>query len=201
MSAPTSPPRDGRRAGLVAVVTLAGVMWVAEIVDLVLGGRLDLLGIEPREADGLTGVVLAPLLHVDFGHLLANTAPFLVLGAVVALGGLARLAAVTAIVTVVSGLGTWLFGAEGSLHVGASGVVFGFATYLVARGLFDHRLHYLAIGLLVALVYGSTLLFGLVPRPGVSWQGHLFGALGGLIAARVLAARRPLRRTAGGRPA
>lgn len=200
MSAPTSSPRDSRRAGLVAVLALAGAMWLAEIVDVVLGGRLDLLGIEPREVDGLTGVVLAPLLHGGFGHLLANTVPFLVLGAVVALGGLARLAMVTGIVTLVSGFGTWLLGAEGSLHVGASGVVFGFATYLVARGLFDRRLHYLAIGLLVALVYGSTLLLGLVPRPGVSWQGHLFGAVGGLIAARVLA-RRPLRRTAGGRPA
>lgn len=173
MSAPTSSPRDSRRAGLVAVLALAGAMWVAEIVDVVLGGRLDLL---------------------------ANTVPFLVLGAVVALGGLARLVVVTAIVTLVSGFGTWLLGAEGSLHVGASGVVFGFATYLVARGLFDRRLHYLAIGLLVAFVYSSTLLLGLVPRPGISWQGHLFGAIGGLIAARVLA-RPPLRRTAGGRPA
>jgi membrane associated rhomboid family serine protease len=100
--------------------------------------------------------------------------------------------AVTAIVALVGGLGTWLFGADGSLHVGASGVVFGFAAYLVARGLFDRRLHYLVIGLLVAVVYGGTLLSGLLPSPGISWQGHLFGALGGILAARILA--RPRRR-------
>ncbi len=183
-------PRENRRAGLLTLAALVGVMWVAEIVDVVLGGRLDLLGIAPREADGLTGVVLAPFLHGGFGHLAGNTVPFLVLGAVVAIGGLARLLAVTAIVALVSGLGTWLFGADGSLHIGASGVVFGFAAYLVARGLFDRRLHYLAIGLLVAIVYGGTLLGRLLPSPGISWQGHLFGALGGVLAARALARRR-----------
>ncbi|MCA0144519.1 rhomboid family intramembrane serine protease [Blastococcus sp. LR1] len=189
MSASATSSREDRRAGLLTLAVLAGVMWVAEIVHVVLGGRLDLLGIEPREVDGLTGVVLAPFLHADFGHLAGNTVPFLVLGAVVALSGLARLLAVTVIVALVGGLGTWLFGADGSLHIGASGVVFGFAAYLVARGLFDRRLHYLAIGLLVAIVYGGTLLGGLLPSPGISWQGHLFGAVGGVLAARVLARR------------
>ena len=192
MFASATSSAEDRRAGLLTLAVLAGVMWVAEIVDVVLGGRLDLLGIEPREVDGLTGVVLAPFLHAGFGHLAGNTVPFLVLGAVVAIGGLARLLAVTVIVALVSGLGTWLFGAGGSLHIGASGVVFGFAAYLVARGLFDRRLPYLAIGLLVAIVYGGTLLGGLLPSPGISWQGHLFGALGGVLAARVLA--RPRRR-------
>ena len=189
MNGSATSPRESRRAGLLTLAALVGAMWVAEIVDVVLGGRLDLLGIEPRETDGLTGVVLAPFLHAGFGHLAGNTVPLLVLGAVVALGGLARLLSVTVIVVLVSGLGTWLFGADGSLHVGASGVVFGFAAYLVARSLFDRRLLYLAIGLVVAIVYGSTLLVGLVPSPGISWQGHLFGAVGGVLAARVLARR------------
>jgi membrane associated rhomboid family serine protease len=180
---------DSRKAGLVAVVVLLGVMWVAEAVDVLLGGRLDRLGVEPRQVDGLTGVVLAPFLHGGFGHLIANTVPFLVLGALVALSGLARLLLVTAIVTVVSGLGTWLVAPGNTLHIGASGVVFGFAAYLVARGVFDRRLHYIATGVIVALLYGTTLLLGLVPRPGVSWQGHLFGAVGGLLAARLLAQR------------
>ncbi|RBY94283.1 rhomboid family intramembrane serine protease [Blastococcus sp. TBT05-19] len=192
MDRQATSPREDRRAALLTLAVLVGVMWVAEIVDVVLGGRLDLLGIEPREVDGLTGVVLAPFLHGGFGHLAGNTVPLLVLGAVVAIGGLARLLAVTVIVTLVSGLGTWLSGSDGSLHIGASGVVFGFAAYLVSRGLFDRRLHYLAIGLLVAIVYGGTLLGGLLPSPGISWQGHLFGALGGVLAARVLARpRRP----------
>lgn len=183
----TAPDRTDRRPGLVAVVALLGVMWAAEVVDVALGGRLDRLGIEPRDADGLTGVVLAPFLHGGFGHLISNTVPFLVLGALVALSGLARLLAVAAMVTVISGLGVWLFAPSSSLHIGASGVVFGFATYLVARGWFDRRLGYVAVALLVVLVYGTSLLFGLLPRPGVSWQGHLFGAVGGLVAARVLA--------------
>ena len=185
MTAPRST--DSRRSALVAVVALVGVMWVSEIVDTVVGGDLDRLGIEPRQVDGLTGVVLAPFLHGGFGHLVSNTVPFLVLGAVVALAGLARLLAVTAVVTVVGGFLTWLLAPGDTLHVGASGVVFGFAAYLIARGFFERRLRHLATGALVALVYGTTLLFGLVPRPGVSWQGHLFGAVGGLVAARLLA--------------
>lgn len=166
-------------------------MWISEVIDLAVG-RLDELGIEPRSVDGLSGVVLAPFLHAGFGHLMANTVPFLVMGGLIALSGLRRVLAVTVIVALVSGLGTWLVAPPSSLHVGASGVVFGYAAYLVARGLFDRRLVYLATGFLVALVYGTTLLLGLLPREGISWQGHLFGAFGGLVAARVLA-RRPVR--------
>ena len=177
---------------MVALGALVGVMWVSEAVDVVLDGRLDTLGIEPRQVDGLSGVVLAPFLHGGFGHLIGNTVPFVLLGAVVALSGLARLLAVTAVVTVVGGLATWLVAPGDTVHLGASGVVFGYAAYLIARGVFDRRLRSIAVGVLVALVYGTTLLFGLVPRPGVSWQGHLFGALAGVLAARLLAPpRRP----------
>jgi membrane associated rhomboid family serine protease len=190
MTAPNRPASESRRAGLVAVGVMVVVMWVAEIVDTALGGRFDSLGIEPRQVDGLTGVVLAPFLHGGFGHLISNTVPFLVLGALLALSGLARVLAVTAIVALVSGIGTWLVAPSATVHIGASGLVFGFAAYLVARGVFDRRLHYVATGLVVAFVYGTTLLFGLLPRPGVSWQGHLFGALGGLLAARLLARKR-----------
>jgi membrane associated rhomboid family serine protease len=186
MTAPARP--DSRRSGQLLVVGMATLMWISEVVDLAVG-RLDELGIEPRSVDGLSGVVLAPFLHAGFGHLAANTVPFLVLGVLIALSGLRRVLAVTLVVALVSGLGTWLVAPSGTLHVGASGVVFGYATYLVVRGLFDRRLRYLALGLVVALVYGTTLLFGLLPQEGISWQGHLFGALGGLLAARVLASR------------
>ena len=185
----TAPTRDTRKQGVVVVAVLVSVMWVSEIVDTVLDGRLDRLGIEPREVDGLTGVVLAPFLHAGFGHLISNTVPLLVLGVLVALSGLARLLAVTGLVVLVSGLGTWLLAPSPSLHIGASGLVFGWAAYLVARGFFDRRVRYVLTGALVALVYGTTLLFGLLPREGISWQGHLFGAVGGLLAARVLARR------------
>lgn len=192
MTSSAPAPSGSRRAGLVAVALMVALMWVLEVVDTVLGGSLDSGGIEPRDVDSLPGVVTAPFLHVGFGHLISNTVPFLVLGALIALSGLVRVLKVTAIVVLVGGLGTWLVAPASTLHLGASILVFGYAAYLIARGLFDRRLGYLALGVVVAFVYGSGLLVGLLPRPGVSWQGHLFGALGGLVAARVLA--RPRRR-------
>jgi membrane associated rhomboid family serine protease/soluble P-type ATPase len=182
------------RPGLVLVGVMAALMWVLEIVDSVLGGRLDALGIEPREVESLPGVVLAPFLHGGFGHLISNTVPLLVLGALVAFSGLVRVLKVTALVVLVGGLGIWLVAPGGTIHLGASILVFGYAAYLIARGLFDRRFAYLAVGVVVAFVYGTGLLIGLLPRPGISWQGHLFGALGGLLAAKVLA--QPKRRQA-----
>jgi membrane associated rhomboid family serine protease len=183
------PPRRAvgldRTRGLVLLVAMVVLMWVVEVVDLV-AGDLDSAGIRPRDPDGLIGVALSPFLHGGFGHLIGNTIPFVVLGAAIALGGLARIAAVTAVTAVVGGLGTWLTAPAGTVHIGASGLVFGFAAYLVARGAFSRRPLHLAAGLLVLAVYGSTLLFGLVPTPGVSWQGHLFGAIGGAVAAQLL---------------
>ena len=178
-------PRDSRFAGFALVAALVAVMWVVEIVD-VFAGDLDSAGIRPRDPDGLVGVALAPVLHGGFGHLASNTVPFLILGMAIALSGLARIAAVTVIVAVVGGLGTWLAAPAATNHIGASGLVFGFATYLMARGFFSRRPLHLMTGVIVLVVYGSTLLFGLVPTPGISWQGHLFGAIGGVIAARLL---------------
>jgi membrane associated rhomboid family serine protease len=156
--------------------------------------QLDQYGIEAREPEGLDGIVTAPFLHVGFAHLLGNTIPFVIMGLLIAFEGARRLLAVFAIVALVSGLGTWLVAPEGSIHVGASGVVFGFATYLIARGWFNRRIGQVAIGLVVVVVWGGVLLGGLQPREGISWQGHLFGAVGGLVAARVLA-RGDARRT------
>jgi membrane associated rhomboid family serine protease len=177
---------DPRRSALLILFALVALMWMVEVVDVALDHRLDRYGIEPRDVDGLEGVVAAPFLHVGFGHLLANTIPFVVMGAVIALEGARRLVAVTVIVALVSGLGTWLVAAEGTIHVGASGIVFGFATYLIARGIFNRRGGELAVGALVVLVWGGALLGGLEPQRGISWQGHLFGAIGGIVAARML---------------
>ncbi len=180
---------DDRSRALALVVGMATLMWAVEVVDLV-AGDLDSAGIRPRDPDGLVGIVASPFLHGSFGHLLGNTIPFVVLGAVIALGGLARVAVVTLIVAGIGGLGTWLVGPAGTVHIGASGIVFGFAAYLVARGAYSRRALHVGVGLVVLAVYGTTLLVGLVPTPGVSWQGHLFGAVGGVVAARVL--HRPL---------
>ncbi len=174
---------------LVPVCVLVAVMWVAEIVDTGLGGDLDRHGIVPRQVDGLDGILWAPFLHGGFGHLIANSLPFLVLGGAIALGSLQRFAYVTVVTMAVCGLGTWLTGPGHSVHIGASGLVFGYLTYLLSRGLFARHLGYLLGGVLVFFVYGGAL-WGLLPSPGVSWQGHFFGALGGILAAWLLHARR-----------
>ena len=184
LTAPTA--RDDRRDGFVLVAAMAGLMWVLEIVDRIVGGDLDRLGIEPHEADGLIGLLASPFLHADFGHLMSNTVPFLVLGFAIALNGVMRVLAVTGIVMLIGGMGVWLLAAEGSIHIGASGVVFGYAGYLISRGLFNRSLLELVMGAVVAGVWGTALLGGLLPQDGISWQGHFFGAVGGVVAAYAL---------------
>ncbi len=176
------------------LAVLVGLMWLSEFVDTAAGHNLDQYGIRPREADGLPGIVAAPFLHLGFGHLLANTLPLVTLGGMIAFSGAARLAAVTAIVTLLGGLGTWLVSPPHTITIGASGVVFGYAAYLITRGLFSRRPGQVVLGLLVVVLWGSALLGGLLPQQGISWQGHLFGGAAGVIAAWVLADRPTTRR-------
>jgi membrane associated rhomboid family serine protease len=114
-------------------------------------------------------------------------AGFTALAAMIALEGLWRLVGVSVIVALVSGVGTWLVGPANTVHVGASGVVFGYATYLIARGWFNRRAGEIAIGLALAVLWGSVLVAGVQPHQGISWQGHVFGAVGGVVAAAMLA--------------
>lgn len=179
-----------RTNALLLVVAMVALMWMTEIVDQIGFGDLDRYGIHPRDVGGLPEIVSAPFLHVGFGHLVSNTVPLLVMGAAIALGGIVRVALVTLLVTLVSGFGTWLVASSHSVHLGASGVVFGYATYLVARGLVSRRLTELAVGAFVVVVWGFGLLQGLLPQERISWQAHLFGAIGGVIAAIVFSKRR-----------
>jgi membrane associated rhomboid family serine protease len=190
VSSPAGSGRDRRLEGFRLVAAMAALMWFAEVVDSIAGHSLDQYGIEPRDPDGLIGIAAAPFLHAGFGHLAANTVPFLVMGLVIALKGAVRVLAVTAIVALVGGLGTWLVAPASTVHIGASGVVFGYATYLLSRGFFNRDLLELAIGLAVGAIWGTALLGGLLPEQGISWQGHLFGAIGGIVAARLLARSR-----------
>ena len=172
--------------GMLLVGAMAALMWMVEIVDQVAGGRLDSYGIEPRDSGGLDGVIFAPFLHGGFDHLIGNTIPFLVLGAAIAFGGIARVAVVTVVVALVGGIGTWLVAPANTVHIGASGIVFGYAAYLAVRGIYSRSALQIGLGLVVLVVWGTTLLQGLVPEDGISWQGHLFGAIGGVVAARLL---------------
>src|SRR4051812_16012148 len=178
-----------RTNALLLVVAMVALMWITEVVDVVAGGSLDQYGIHPRDVDGLPEIVSAPFLHAGFGHLASNTIPFAIMGAAIALGGLARVAAVTAVVAVVSGLGTWLVAPANTVTLGASGLVFGYAAYLIARGFLSRRIAELAVGAVVVAVWGFALLQGLLPQERISWQAHLFGAVGGVIAASLLAGR------------
>lgn len=183
----TDAKRSPAGDGLLIVAGLVAAMWTLEGFDAIVGNRLDQYGIQPRDGDGLAGIAAAPFLHDGFGHLAANTLPFAAMGFVIALKGALRLLAVTGIVMLVGGIGTWLVAPAGTNHIGASGVVFGFATYLLSRGIFNRDALEIAIGVVVAVVWGAALLGGLVPQEGISWQGHLFGAVGGVVAARLLA--------------
>lgn len=165
---------------------LIAVMWVTELVDTVLRGSLDSAGIEARDTDdGLLGILAAPFLHGGWGHLLSNTVPLLLLGTLVAMHGRALFWRVTALVVVLGGLGTWLIAPSGSLTIGASGVVFGYLTYLLAAGLRTGYWRDLLVGVGVLLLYGG-LLVGALPwavASDVSWQAHLCGGIAGLVAA------------------
>lgn len=162
-------------------------IWLLETIDWVLGGSLDQFGIVPRQSSGLWGIGAAPLLHVGFAHVAANTIPFLVLGWFVLLRGVKTFMLVTLIVVVISGFGTWLIAPSASIHLGASGLVFGYFGYLLLRGYFERSWEAIVWSVVVALLYGGMMV-GLFPgNAGISWQMHLFGFIGGGFAAYLLA--------------
>lgn len=163
-----------------------GLMWALEILDLFLGGALNQFGIRPHSLIGLRGILFAPFLHGNFFHLIANTVPFVILGWFVMLHRTSDFFRVTAIVMLISGLGVWLFAPSFTNHIGASGVVFGYLGFLLFRGYFERSFSSIVLSVIVGLLYGS-MIWGVLPiRYGISWQGHLFGFIGGIIAARML---------------
>ncbi|MFF0268022.1 rhomboid family intramembrane serine protease [Kribbella sp. NPDC004536] len=194
MSAQTPARRTGRSVdtakiggGLKLLGVLVGLMWAVEVVDTATNGSLNQYGIVSRDPRGLIGILTAPFLHLGFGHLISNTLPLVTLGLLIAVNGAVRLFQVTAIVAVIGGFGTWLISPPNLITIGASGVVFGYATYLIVRGLFNRRLGQVLVGIVVIMVWGSALLASLLPQDGVSWQGHLCGGIAGVLAAWVLA--------------
>ncbi|MFS0910265.1 rhomboid family intramembrane serine protease [Microbacterium sp. 179-I 3D2 NHS] len=192
---PTRGPASSLRRFASPVILLA-LMWLVQTADAVLPGSFSGFGVRSWDVAGLAGIVFAPLLHASWTHLMANSVPFLVLGCLVAVEGARRFWAVTAIVAVVGGLGTWLVNAPGTLTVGASGLVFGYFGYVVMRvfapGRVAHRILYAVIALVVIVVYGGSMLAGVFgAAQGVSWQAHLFGAVGGGAAALAARRRRP----------
>jgi len=183
--------------GLRALAVLVAIMWTVELVNLLDSYRLDQDGIVPRSVPHLDGILFAPFLHASLAHIVGNTIPFVILGFAVAMAGARRLLEVTLLVAVISGLGVWLIAPSHSDTVGASGVIFGYAAYLISRGLFNRHAGEVLLGVVVAVLFGGALVSDLVPHPGISWQAHLFGGIGGVLAAFAFA--RP-GRAAGTRP-
>jgi membrane associated rhomboid family serine protease len=196
----TTPPRSRAVArkgqtqfeGLILLGGIVTLMWALEAINSLDSNHLATSdGIYARNVGHIWAVFTAPFLHFSWQHLIANTIPLVFMGLIIALQGARRLLIVTAIVIVVAGLGTWLIAPAGTDTAGASGVVFGYATYLFARGFFNRSALELLTGLVVGVVWGGALLSSIVPHTGVSWQGHVCGAIGGVIAAYVLRRDRP----------
>ncbi|MEV7089806.1 rhomboid family intramembrane serine protease [Streptomyces sp. NPDC093085] len=158
------------------------LLWVLEVFNTATGA-LTTYGLSPRDVGELRDIIPMAFLHHGFDHLASNTVPLLVLGFLAALNGLRRFAAVVLTIMVVGGLGVWLTAPEHSVTAGASGVIFGLLGYLLIRGFVDHSAVDMVVGLLVLAVYGSALWGVLPSNPAVSWQGHLFGLIAGVLAA------------------
>lgn len=188
MSSPSTVERQGAFTRFLAPVVLLAAMWIIQFIDAILPLSFTGFGIRSWDLSGLVGIVLGPLLHANWAHLIANTGPLLVLGCLVAIEGAGRFWKVTAISALIGGAGTWLFNPPGTLTVGASVLVFGYFGYVVLRVLsprrLAHRVLYAVIALLVIGLYGGAMLSGVFGAgAGVSWQAHLFGAIGGGVAA------------------
>jgi membrane associated rhomboid family serine protease len=178
------PPRPGT-AALIMFVLLAW-LWLLEGVDTLTGHQLDNFGIHAHELDGLPGIISAPFLHAGWNHLISNSVPFFVLGFLVLLGGLARWLLSSLVSILTSGLTAWLLTPGQVIIVGASGLIFGWLSYLLARGLWSRRPGQVAVAIGVLVLYGGLILGVLPGQAGVSWQAHLGGAIGGVLAAWLL---------------
>lgn len=163
--------------GLLAAVAF---VWGLEILDLLPVLNLDAFGVRPRSIFGLIGIPLMPFLHGDFSHLLSNTFPFLILGWIVLRAEKENFLVATVTIILLGGIGTWLIGRSNSVHIGASGLVYGYFGYVMVRAFMERRPVWIFTGLLVGLFYGS-MIFGVLPvfSQTVSWEGHLCGMLAG----------------------
>lgn len=194
-TAESNKPSYWSRLGIVAqaIVFLLATMWAIEAIDqAVLSDRLQGNGISPRKADGLDGILWAPFLHGGWRHLVSNSFPFVILGGLVGLRGPSYWFKTFVFIIIVGGGLTWLF-AGGSNHIGASGVVFGFFGSLMGAAVFERRIAVGATALVAIMLYGG-IISGLAPQPGISWEGHLFGVIAGVLVSKVLAEPRKPKR-------
>ncbi|WP_448854649.1 rhomboid family intramembrane serine protease [Corynebacterium frankenforstense] len=185
-------PPANLSTGLACAVGYLVVIWAVHLVNVFLfGGNLVALGIHPLDPSSLWHIATAPVLHADFSHLTSNSVPGAIFAFLVGLSGRRAFWEVTAFVVVVGGAGTWFFGGVGTNHIGASMLVYGWLVYLLIRGIFNRSLGQIALGVVLFISY-SGLLWGVLPgTPGMSWQAHLFGAIGGVLAGMMITSDDP----------
>ncbi|MGK7921384.1 MAG: rhomboid family intramembrane serine protease [Trichodesmium sp.] len=172
--------------------TMIAILWIVQIINAeLLGGKLNYYGgIHPQSSMGITGIFFAPFLHGSYAHLTANIVPLITLGWLIMLRGVGEFFFVSILTIIVSGLGIWCFGSPDSIHIGASGLIFGYFGFLLLRSLFDFSILSVLFALTAGFLY-SGMIWGILPTdPGVSWEAHLFGFLGGIFAAQLLGKRK-----------
>ena len=189
------PQRGGAHVGLRYAVGYLAVIWAVFFINTVFfAGQLNAFGIRPRDTAGLIGIVCAPFLHGGVDHIVSNSIPGAIFCFLVAAPSRRTWWEVSLIVMLVSGIGTWCFGGVGTIHVGASGMIYGWLAYLVVRGFFNRSFRQILLGVVLGLFY-SSLVWGVLPlSEGVSWQAHLFGAVGGVLAGLTITSDDPVRR-------
>lgn len=186
----------GRNIGTSAITVgvLLALMWIVEVLDsTILGDRLQANGILPRSTAGLDGILWSPFLHSGFPHLISNSIPFVVLSGLVLTGGRSRYFRASAIIIVLGGLAVWAFAiGSNENHIGASGWVFGLLGFTLAAAIREKKVASILAGVVAAVAYGGIIVQGVVPTDGISWEGHLFGFIAGIVAARLVVKKRSL---------
>jgi len=168
------------RRDFVAIAIFIAVIWIVFAFDRFMA--LEQYGLVPRSSRGLVGIFAMPFLHGDLSHIIGNTIPLAVTLFLLA-GSRANSTAIVFLITLLGGAGLWVFGRE-ALHIGASGLVFGLIAFHICSGFFERRVKSIIIALLVGGLYAGTLLNGVLPfQKGVSWDGHLIGAVAGALVA------------------
>ena len=196
----------GARNALFVMTGVLIVIWAIQLVNVADSYHLTLdYGITPRDLGSLPYILTAPFLHFSWTHIEGNSGPLFIFGFLAAYRGLAKFAAVTALVIVTSGLAAWFFESPGIVGAGASGVVFGYFGYIMVRGIFDRHAIDVLVGAVMALCFAYQFAV-LLPHQGIGWQAHVGGLVGGILsgwlfrdrrAARAARAVKPARGTAG----
>ena len=169
------------------LLKIIGALWAFNLLNWATGSRFNLLGLIPRKKYGLPGIIFSPILHADFTHLLFNTLPFFALSLFILSVGVKQYIQVTFIIWIVQGLLVWLFARRGN-HIGASGVISGYFAFVLAQAIDKPSVTTLFVGGIALYYFGGILLSLFPSEERVSWEGHLFGFLAGILSVVLLSA-------------